>query len=84
MKPVRLYSKTPCPYCIRAKTLLEQKGVAYTEISLDGKPQDAEALFKKTGFRTVPQIFIGDECIGGCDSLYELEAEGRLDQLLKD
>jgi len=84
VKQVRIYSKTPCPYCVRAKILLDQKGVSYTEISLDGKPQEAEALFKKTGFRTVPQIFIGDDCIGGCDSLYELESQGRLDVLLKD
>lgn len=84
MKKVLIYSKDYCPYCVKAKRLLEQKKVPYTEINLEGKSEEATQLFAKTGFRTVPQIFIGGECIGGCDQLYELEADGKLDALLED
>jgi len=82
MNKVLIYTKEYCPYCVKAKRLFDQKKIQYSEINIEGKPDEAQALFAKTGFRTVPQIFIGETCIGGCDQLYELEAEGKLDQLL--
>ncbi len=82
MKPVKVYTKDYCPYCIRAKKLLDHKKVSYEEISLTEKPELAEPLFSQTGFRTVPQIFIGEECVGGFDQLSELERAGKLDAWL--
>ncbi|MBN8555585.1 MAG: glutaredoxin 3 [Deltaproteobacteria bacterium] len=83
MKAVKVYTKNYCPYCTKAKILLTQKSVAFEEINLEKKDPDfAQKLFAQTGFRTVPQIFIGDECIGGCDELYELEEAGELDKKL--
>ncbi len=68
---------------MKAKRLLESKGLHYTEINIEEKdPSFAQELFTKTGFRTVPQIFIGENCIGGCDQLYALEAAGKLDSLI--
>lgn len=84
MKKVIVYSKDYCPYCTRAKALLQQKSVAFEEINIEGKTEVAEKLFAQTGFRTVPQIFIGDECIGGFTDLAELEQKGLLDEKLKD
>ena len=83
MKPVRVYTKTYCPYCVRAKALLDRKKVPYQEISIETDPDGAQKLFAQTGFRTVPQIFIGDECIGGFDDLQALETSGELDKKLK-
>ena len=80
---VKVYSTTFCPYCVRAKQLLERKGVAYTEINLDKEePEVRLELTKKTNHRTVPQIFINDQFIGGIDQLYALEKEGKLNDLL--
>ena len=80
---VKVYSTTFCPYCVRAKQLLERKGVAYTEINLDKEePEVRLELTKKTNHRTVPQIFINDQFIGGFDQLYALEREGKLNELL--
>lgn len=80
---VKVYSTTFCPYCVRAKSLLERKGVAFTEINLDEEaPEVKTELIQKTRHRTVPQIFINNEFIGGFDQLYALEKEGKLDQLL--
>ncbi|MEG0341530.1 glutaredoxin 3 [Acinetobacter sp. TY1] len=80
---VKVYSTTFCPYCVRAKQLLERKGVAYTEINLDKEePEVRLELTKKTNHRTVPQIFINDQFIGGFDQLYALEKEGKLNDLL--
>ena len=80
---VKVYSTTFCPYCVRAKQLLERKGVAYTEINLDKEePEVRLELKKKTNHRTVPQIFINDQFIGGFDQLYALEKEGKLNDLL--
>ncbi|ANF81035.1 glutaredoxin 3 [Acinetobacter sp. NCu2D-2] len=83
MAEVKIYSTTVCPYCIRAKQLLERKGVAYTEVNLSNEdPQVRLDLMQRTNHRTVPQIFINDQFIGGFDQLYALEREGKLDQLL--
>lgn len=79
MLPVKIYTKDRCPYCVKAKGLLTQKKIPYTEINIEGKADMTAALFAETGMRTVPQIFIGDECIGGCDDLFELEQHGQLD-----
>ena len=80
---VTIYSTLSCPYCIRAKQLLERKGIAYKEINLSNEaPEVRMELMQRTNHRTVPQIFIKDEFIGGFDQLYALEREGKLDQLL--
>lgn len=82
MKQVKIYSKNYCPYCQRAKALFDHKGVSYTEVNLENKPEDLMALIKKTGMRTVPQIFIGEEFVGGFTELSELEQKGELDSKL--
>jgi len=83
MKPVRIYTTPICPYCVRAKSLLAKKGVAVEEVDvfMDAAARD-EMLAKSGGARTVPQIFIGDTHVGGCDELYALEKSGKLDPLL--
>ena len=82
---VTIYSTTVCPYCIRAKQLLERKGVAYKEINLNNEaPEVRVELMQRTNHRTVPQIFINDQFIGGFDQLYALERDGQLDQLLNN
>lgn len=82
-KPVVLYTTRYCPYCIRAKHLLSSKGVDFQEIAVDGEPQLREEMIQKSGRYTVPQIWIGDEHVGGCDELYLLERQGRLDAMLQ-
>lgn len=80
---VKVYSTSVCPYCVRAKQLLERKGIAYTEINLSNEaPEVRVELMEKTRHRTVPQIFINDQFIGGFDDLYKLDREGKLDQLI--
>lgn len=80
---IRVYSKTLCPFCDRAKALLKSLSLDFEEINLDHQePGDALRLFEKTGFRTVPQIFIGEECIGGFDDLQALYQSGELQQKL--
>ncbi|MBF0157442.1 MAG: glutaredoxin 3 [Magnetococcales bacterium] len=83
MPQITIYSTTVCPYCVRAKALLQKKGVAYEEINLDVSPERREEMLgRANGRRTVPQIFIGDRHIGGCDDLHALDAKGELDPLL--
>lgn len=82
MPQVIVYSSLVCPYCVRAKKLLERKGVPYTEIRIDTDPSQRDVMIEKSGRRTVPQIFIDDFHVGGCDDLYELEAAGDLDSKL--
>ena len=82
MNKVIIYSTQVCPYCIRAKQLLDRKGVKYTEIKVDEDLKQREIMEKITGRRTVPQIIINDQPIGGCDDLYALERAGKLDSLL--
>ncbi len=83
MAQVTVYSKTFCPYCVRAKKLLESKGVKFEEIMVDDKPELFNELKKKSGMMTVPQIFINDQLIGGYTELAELNEAGELDPLLK-
>jgi len=72
-----------CPYCTRAKQLLENKGVDFEEIDVDARPEARKEMTARSGRSSVPQIFIGATHVGGCDDLHELEASGRLDTLLK-
>ena len=83
MPPVTIYTKPWCPYCVAAKELLNEKGVSFTEIDIMGKADKRdEMLAKARGRSTVPQIFIGDRHVGGCDDLYALNSRGELDRLL--
>jgi glutaredoxin 3 len=83
MRPVTIYTRDFCGYCSRALRLLEEKGAPINEIEAGGDPElKREMIQRSNGGTTFPQIFIGDEHIGGCDELYDLEAEGRLDALL--
>jgi len=78
-----MYSGGWCPYCQRARALLERKGLAFREIKVDEDPADREAMLARSGGRrTVPQIFIGDHHVGGFDELYALDKAGELDKLL--
>jgi glutaredoxin 3 len=83
MKSVRIYTTPVCPYCVRAKSLLKRKGAPVEEIDIfmdmDAR---AEMEAKTGGARSVPQIFVGDTHVGGCEELYALEKEGKLDPLL--
>ncbi|KTD57250.1 glutaredoxin 3 [Legionella shakespearei] len=83
MAEVIMYSTGSCPYCIRAKDLLHSKNISFTDIRVDLQPELREEMMVKSGRRTVPQIFINGQAIGGCDDLYALEAQGKLNQLLK-
>lgn len=83
MAAVTLYTTRYCPYCVRAKHLLDQKKVAYREIPVDGDPGLRAEMERLSGRHTVPQIWIGDRHIGGCDELWALERRGELDALLQ-
>ncbi len=78
-----MYSTRFCPYCIRARMLLEAKGVAYEDIGVDGEPERRREMMALSGRRTVPQIWVGDTHVGGYDDLAALEQQGRLDELLE-
>jgi glutaredoxin 3 len=82
MANVTVYTTTFCPYCVRAKNLLKQKGILFTEIDLEQNPEELAALKHKTGMRTVPQIFIDDELIGGFSELQALDQAKELDKLI--
>jgi glutaredoxin 3 len=83
MAPVRMYLTATCPYCVRAKALLRQRGVsAIEEIRVDLDPAQRKVMMSLTGRRTVPQIFIGHTHVGGCDDLVALDAGGGLVPLL--
>lgn len=83
MKEIIVYSKEICPYCVKAKALLQRKGVKFSEIKITDDATREEMVQKSGGRMTVPQIFIGEKHVGGCDDLYALEAAGKLDELLK-
>ncbi len=85
MKPVKMYTTQVCPFCVRAKALLAQRGVqAIDEIRVDLHPQERDRMIELTGRRTVPQIFIGDTHVGGCDDLHALDRRGELMPLLSE
>ena len=78
-----MYSTAVCPFCVRAEQLLARKGVTDIEkVRVDLQPERREEMMQRPGRRTVPQIYIGDTHVGGCDELYELEHQGKLDSLL--
>ena len=82
---VIIYTISTCPYCIKAKILFDKKMVKYKEINIENDLSLKESMTKKSnGRKTVPQIFINDVHIGGCDDLYNLENQGKLDELLKE
>jgi glutaredoxin 3 len=81
--PITMYVTDWCPYCRRAKDLLTSKSVVLNEINIDEEPQLREEMMARSKRRTVPQIFIGDKHVGGCDDLFALEASGELDRLLQ-
>jgi glutaredoxin 3 len=80
---VTVYVSDWCPYCQRAKGLLAQKNVAVNEINVEEQSQLREEMIARSHRRTVPQIFIGDKHVGGCDDLFELDRSGELDRLLR-
>ncbi|TFZ03024.1 glutaredoxin 3 [Ramlibacter henchirensis] len=83
MQPVTMYTTAVCPYCIRAKQILKARGVEnINEIRVDAQPQERLKMMEITGRRTVPQIFIGDTHVGGCDDLMALDSRGGLMPLL--
>ncbi|MDJ0553952.1 MAG: glutaredoxin 3 [Microcoleaceae cyanobacterium MO_207.B10] len=84
MANVEIYTWSTCPFCIRAKALLDKKQVDYIEYTIDGDEEErGKMATRANGRRTLPQIFINDQHIGGCDDIYGLEAKGKLDQLLE-
>jgi len=83
MQPVEMYTSPLCGFCHAAKRLLKQKGVTFSEIDVFLHPsRKPEMIQRANGGRTVPQIFVGDTHVGGCDDLFELERAGKLDALL--
>ena len=85
MKPkIIMYSTAVCPYCVRAEQLLNSRGVTDIEkVRVDLDPARREEMMQKTGRRTVPQIYIGERHVGGCDELYALDRAGKLESLLR-
>jgi len=84
MQPVKMYTTAVCPYCIRAKQILKARGVEeIDEIRVDMQPDERMKMMQITGRRTVPQIFIGDTHVGGCDDLMALDSRGGLVPLLQ-
>lgn len=82
MAKVEIYTKGYCPYCMRAKSLLQAKGIEFTEYPIDDNPElRPEMIERAQGGSTVPQIFISDKHIGGCDDMFALDAQGKLDPL---
>ena len=85
MAKVLIYTTQICPYCIRAKALLEKKGAVYQEIDVSNAPELREEMTQKAnGKRSVPQIFINEFHVGGCDDLHALESQGKLNALLAE
>jgi glutaredoxin 3 len=80
---VTLYTSGWCPYCERARGLLTQKNVIFSEINVDDDAKFREEMIARSNRRTVPQIFIGDRHVGGCDDLFELDHSGELDRLIQ-
>ncbi len=80
---VTIYTTTVCPYCVRAKQLLQRKNIDYKEVNLNTEPTEVRTeLMARTKHRTVPQIFINDQFIGGFDQLYALDRQGKLDEMI--
>lgn len=84
MANVVMYSTRWCPFCVRAKSLLAKKGASVTDIDVGAEPQRRAEMMQRGGGHTVPQIWIGEHYVGGCDELYLLERQARLDALLAE
>jgi len=84
MNPIRVYTTRICPYCVMAKRLLSQRGLSYEEVPVDGNDALRIEMMRRTGRRTVPQIFIGDHHVGGFEDLAEVDRRGGLPALLDD
>ena len=82
MPAITIYTTTYCPYCVKAKDLLKRKGATWTEVNAEDDAVREAMIVKAGGRRTVPQIFIGETHVGGCDDLYAIEKAGKLDALL--
>jgi glutaredoxin 3 len=80
---ITMYATGWCPYCARARALLERKRAAWTEIDIEAEPERRAEMIARSGRRTVPQILIGDRPVGGSDDLHELDEKGELDALLR-
>jgi glutaredoxin 3 len=80
---VVIYLTGWCPYCQRARDLLSKKGVQFREIDVDDDPKLREQMIARSGRRTVPQVFIGEKHVGGCDDLFALDGRGELDRLIQ-
>lgn len=83
MVDVTIYTRPGCPYCTRAKNLLDKKGVEFTEIDASATPELRAEMQQRSGRNTFPQIFVGSVHVGGCDDLFELNLDGKLDGLLE-
>lgn len=81
-KPIVMYSRAACPFCVAARNMFRSKNLTWTEVSLDAEPDKRAEMISRTGRRTVPQIFIGDFHVGGYDDLNALEQAGDLDRIL--
>jgi len=81
-RAVVMYSTSWCPYCQAARALLQSRNVSFEEIDVEAHPEQREEMIRRSGRRTVPQIFIGSRHVGGCDDLHELDASGGLEPLL--
>jgi glutaredoxin 3 len=81
-KPIEIYTTDWCPYCVRAKALLKKKGWAFTEVNVEGDDEKRAWLVETTGRRTVPQVFIGGQAVGGFDDIAALDRKGELDRLV--
>jgi glutaredoxin 3 len=82
MKKITIYTTSVCPYCVRAKALFDRKSLKYEEVNVEDQQERDKMIEKAGGRRTVPQIFIGSVHVGGCDDLYALEKDGKLDEIL--
>ena len=82
MKKITIYTTNVCPYCVRAKALFDRKSLKYEEVNVEDQQERDKMIEKAGGRRTVPQIFIGSVHVGGCDDLYALEKDGKLDEIL--
>jgi glutaredoxin 3 len=84
MAKIEIYTWSTCPFCLRAKKLLDRKKVEYTEYDITGDDQARAKMVERTGgSKSVPQIFINDQHVGGCDDIHELDYDGKLNELLK-
>lgn len=82
-KMIKIYTKNYCPYCTKAKLLLSDLKISFEEIDITDSPEKMEELSKKSGLMTVPQIFVGEKCIGGYSDIAKLHEEGKLLELVK-